>query len=154
MPEKFTKNFAERLNRLTAYPTKEAAEGDIINKGACLIAPGNYHMEALKQADGRLAVHLNQEKPQHGLRPAIDVTMKSLADNFSGPILGIILTGMGKDGTEGMMAIKAKGGRTLVQSPDTAVVDSMPSSVIESGLADEIMPLHDIARRIVELSGG
>lgn len=153
MPEKFTKSFAQRLNKISAFRIKEAEESEGVKTGMCLIAPGNYHMEVVNKGGLGKEIHLNQEAGLHGgLRPAIDVTMKSAALNFSGKVVGIILTGMGSDGTEGMRAIRGVGGHTIAQSPDSAVIDSMPKSVIEAGLADEVIPLDKIAQRIIELT--
>jgi len=154
MPEKFTKTFAERLNKLGAFKTKEAEEGDVISIGQCLVAPGDYHMEVrVREGNFERYIHLTKEVPLHGLRPAIDITMKTVANNFSGGIMGIILTGMGVDGTDGMRAIFDRGGYTIAQDPVTAVIDSMPSSVIKNDLAKEVVPLDQIASRIVQLSG-
>ena len=154
MPEKFTKSFANRLNKVCAFNVDEAQEGDVIHIGSCLVAPGNFHLEVVRQENGfERVVHLNQEAPMHGgLRPAIDITMKSVVENFTGGILGIILTGMGRDGADGMAAIKERGGYTIVQSPETAVIDSMPKAAIEQGAAREVVPLKEIAKRIMELS--
>ncbi|MDA2921773.1 chemotaxis response regulator protein-glutamate methylesterase [Patescibacteria group bacterium AH-259-L07] len=155
MPEHFTKTFAERLNKVSKIPVKEAEEGDIIKAGRVFIAPGGYHMKIEKMDTGKVfenVVHLTKELPKHGLRPAIDVLMFSAAHSYVNQTIGVVLTGMGDDGREGMRAIKTVHGHTIVQDPETAVVDFMPKAVIEEGLADEILPPSEIAEKIIELS--
>jgi two-component system chemotaxis response regulator CheB len=157
MPEKFTKNFAERLDNIIAFNTKEAEEGDMVKTGICLIAPGGKHMIVeIKDEDDELEtekiIHLTKEPPIMGLRPSIDITMKTVAHCFGDKTIGIILTGMGKDGTEGISAIKKVGGYSIVQSPETTVVDSMPKSIVKQGLADEILNPAEITKKIIELS--
>ncbi len=157
MPEKFTKNFAERLDNIIAFNTKEAEEGDMIKTGTCLVAPGGKHMLVeIREEDDELEseriIHLTKEPPILGLRPSIDVLMKTVAHCFGNKTIGIILTGMGIDGTDGMRAIKKAGGYTITQTPETTVVDSMPKSIIKQGLAEEILNPVDITKKIIELS--
>jgi two-component system chemotaxis response regulator CheB len=155
MPEHFTKSFAERLNKMSRIPVKEAEEGDIIKIGHVFVAPGNFHMKVERRDNDKVSekvVHLTKEPPEHGLRPAIDVLMRSAVHSYANQIVGVILTGMGEDGLAGMRAIKMAHGHTIVQEPETAVVDSMPKSVIAEGLADEILPPEEIAKKVVELS--
>ncbi|MEK7453108.1 MAG: chemotaxis response regulator protein-glutamate methylesterase [Patescibacteria group bacterium] len=154
MPEHFTKSFAERLNKVSKIPVKEAEEGDLVRAGQIFIAPGGFHMKVQKRDDNKLEkfIHLTKEPAIHGLRPSIDVLMNSVAHNYVNQIIGVILTGMGSDGMEGMRAIKTVYGHTIVQAPETAVIDSMPRAVIDSGLADYILPPEEIMKKIVELS--
>jgi two-component system chemotaxis response regulator CheB len=156
MPEKFTKSLADRLDKTIAIKTKEAEDGEILKANTCLIAPGGWHtvletkqIENIKQ----MIVHLNKEPPVFGLRPSIDTAFASIAAHYGGKAIGIILTGMGCDGTKGAEAIKAAGGHIIAQAPETAVIGSMPNSVIKSGLADEILPPEEISERIRELGG-
>lgn len=151
MPEKFTAFFAERLNRIVPFAVKEAAEGDILKAGTCYVAPGNWHME-IRAEHGSKAIHLTQTEAYLGLRPAINRTMITAAECYDGAVLGIILTGMGNDGTEGIAAIKNKGGMAVAQEPETAVVDSMPSSIIKRGLADDIMLPLEIVEMISQFN--
>jgi two-component system, chemotaxis family, protein-glutamate methylesterase/glutaminase len=154
MPEKFTKSLAERLDKIISIKTKEAEDGEILKDNICLIAPGGWHtVIETKQTNEikQMMVHLNREPPIFGLRPSIDTAFSSVADHFGEQAIGIILTGMGSDGTKGAEAIKSKGGHIIAQSPESAVISSMPNSVIKAGLADEILVPDEIAERIIEL---
>lgn len=151
MPKKFTAFFAERLDKIVSFPVKEAQEGDVLQAGHCYVAPGDWHME-LRDTGGGKRIHLTQSEPFLGLRPAINRTMVSARDIYGDSVLGIVLTGMGNDGTEGIEMIKNAGGVALVQEPETAVVDSMPASVIKRGLADEILTPQEIVERLNEFN--
>jgi len=153
MPPNFTKQFAERLNSLSKIEIREAKDGDMIQEGLALIAPGGYHMElkritSLKEHVD--VVRLNQEPPQLGVRPCVNVTMLSVAPLYQNMAVGVILTGMGTDGTIGLKAIKENGGTTIVQDEKSCIVYGMPKSAIEAHLADHIVSLDDIPRKIVE----
>jgi len=155
MPAYFTKTFAERLDTTTCFSVKEAEEGDMVKTGMVFVAPGEFHMELEKKADGgnsNTVIHLTKTPPKNEFRPSIDILMASAARCYQDKIIGVVLTGMGSDGLEGMRAIKNARGCTIVQDPETAVVDSMPKSVINDGLADEILPPDKIAEKIAELS--
>jgi two-component system chemotaxis response regulator CheB len=144
MPEGFTKSFAERLNWSTSLDVKEAEEGDELKRGHVLIAPGNRHMEVVGNH-----VHLNDDPKIHFVRPAVDVMMKTAAPIYGKKIVGVVLTGMGYDGAEGMKMIKEFGGRTIVQDEATCVVYGMPKAVVDSHAADMVVPLEDIADHIM-----
>lgn len=154
MPPKFTKSFAERLDKASALAIKEAEEGDVLLPGLAFVAPGDFHMEVRMgmERDSLRTIHLTQNLPEHGLRPAIDITMRSAAASLRNLVIGVVLTGMGEDGKRGMQEIKAVGGHTIVQDPKSAVLDSMPKAVIEAGLADEILSPQKIVKRIIELT--
>lgn len=147
MPKDFTRSFAERLNNLFPFPVKEASDGDLIENGKVLIAPGDYHLTITAQK----RVKLNQEERVMFLRPAVDVTMATLPAVFGKRILGVILTGMGKDGAKGMAQIKQAGGITIAQDRNTSTIYSMPRVVAEEGNADYILPLDRIGKVITEL---
>ncbi|NLJ84288.1 MAG: chemotaxis response regulator protein-glutamate methylesterase [Halanaerobiaceae bacterium] len=147
MPAGFTKSFADRLNQESAIKVKEAAEGDIIQPGLALLAPGDYHMQIDK--DGR--VRLDQTPTVWGVRPCVDHLFKSLAKNFKDRVIGIIMTGMGKDGAEGMKAVKKHGGYGIVESEETALVYGMPGAAIKANAYDEILPLHQIPEQLIKL---
>lgn len=151
MPEKFTAFFAERLNRIVPFTVKEAEEGDVLKGGVCYVAPGNWHME-IKANHLHKFVHLTKTEPYLGLRPAINRTMLTAVECYDSAVLGIILTGMGNDGTEGIEAIKNKGGMAVAQEPETAVVDSMPMSIIKRGLTDDVMLPHEIVEMISQFN--
>jgi len=145
MPPAFTKPFAKRLDELCSFTVKEAEEGDSIGPGRALLAPGGYHMIVTKR--GR--IHLDTGSPVHGLRPAVDPLMKTVADIYQSATIGVILTGMGRDGASGMKAIKEHGGVTIVQDEATCAVFGMPKAAIEEGCVDRILPLSQIPQEIV-----
>lgn len=144
MPPKFTRSIAERLNELSQINVKEAEAGDLVSLGQALIAPGGYHM--VVRMNGQIA--LNQEKPRCGLRPAVDVTMESAVKVYGSRCIGVILTGMGNDGTQGCTMIKAGGGQVLAEHESTCVVYGMPRSVVEAGLADKVVPIQKMVDEI------
>ncbi|MBT4153134.1 MAG: chemotaxis response regulator protein-glutamate methylesterase [Candidatus Magasanikbacteria bacterium] len=150
MPAFFTKTFAQRLDRLVPFDVKEAYEGAVLHGGSVYIAPGGKHLR-LGKKNGSSVCLLTDEDPVHGLKPSIDVTMQSAAPLFKEKIIGIELTGMGKDGQSGMKDIKKHGGLTLVQNPYSAVIASMPQSVIDAGAADEILSPKQIAEKITSI---
>ncbi|MDI9484192.1 MAG: chemotaxis response regulator protein-glutamate methylesterase [Bacillota bacterium] len=147
MPKGFTKSFAERLDRLFPFPVKEASDGDLVENGKVLLAPGDYHLTIT--SDRR--IKLNQDERVMFLRPAIDVTMENLPEIYGSRIVGVILTGMGRDGAKGMAKIKSAGGLTIAQDRSTSTIYSMPRVVAEEGNADYVLPLDQIGRVITEL---
>ena len=149
MPPKFTKSIAERLNDLSKINVKEAEAGDLVSQGQALIAPGGYHM--VVRMNGQIA--LNQDKPRGGLRPAADVTIESAVKVYGSRCIGVILTGMGSDGTQGCAMIKAGGGKVLAEHESTCVVYGMPRSVVEAGLADKVVPINKMVDEIVAFCG-
>ena len=151
MPAGFTETLAERLNNISGLKIKEAAEGDRLRPGHGLLAPGDYHLEI----DGQGRVRLNQKERLHGVRPCVDYMMKSLAEHFSGErLLGVILTGMGHDGAEGMSAIVNNGGYGIIESKETALVYGMPSAAVKAGAYHEIKRIDEIGSRITEIVEG
>lgn len=155
MPEKFTKSLAERLDTLVPLHIKEAEEGDVIELGMCYIAPGGWHMVIETIDETRRhehTLHMNKEPPQFGLRPAINHTLRSAAEHFGQAALGVILTGMGDDGSEGMKLLKASGGYVIAQNPETATIPSMPESIIRLGIVDEVMDPDDIIARLIQIN--
>lgn len=141
MPAGFTKAFADRLNGLCSIKVKEAQVGDRLQRGCAYIAPGGFHLEVTP--GGLLA--LNQNPPVEHVRPSVDVMLKSAINVYGGNIIGVILTGMGKDGAASMLALKERGGKTIVQDEQTAVIFSMPNAVIKLNAADTVAPIQDIA---------
>ena len=144
MPVGFTRSLADRLDSISKLTIKEAEPGDQLKVGRGLIAPGGFHMTL--DSDG--IINLNQNPPIHGVRPAIDVTMASVAQHFGSSSVGVVLTGMGKDGTNGSALIHSSGGRVITEDETTCVVWGMPRSVMEAGIADEIVPLPKVAEAI------
>lgn len=147
MPPVFTKSLAERMNEASQIEVKEAQSGDELIKGQALVAPGDYHMTVTEHN----CVSLNQEPAEQGVRPAVNVTMRSVAARYGASSLGIVLTGMGADGTEGARHIKAAGGKVIVEDQSTCAIYGMPKSIVDSGYADKIIPLHNIASEIVKI---
>jgi two-component system chemotaxis response regulator CheB len=137
MPEGFTAAFAQRLNSLCSIQVKEAQEGDQLQKGVAYIAPGGYHMVI----SGNHQIALNQDSAVEYVRPSINVMLESAVQVYGSRIIGVILTGMGKDGADAMVRLKEAGGRTIVQDECTSVVFSMPKAVIEKGAADLVVPV-------------
>ncbi|MCC6444588.1 MAG: chemotaxis response regulator protein-glutamate methylesterase [Armatimonadetes bacterium] len=146
MPAGFTRSLADRLNSLSSLYVKEAEAGDALEPGKALLAPGGWHMAV----ESGQAVSLNQDPPLWGVRPSVDVTLKSAAAVFGRRAVGVILTGMGRDGADGMAAVRQCGGVTIAEHESTCVVYGMPKTVIEAGTAGHIVPLPKIVEAIVE----
>jgi two-component system, chemotaxis family, protein-glutamate methylesterase/glutaminase len=146
MPVGFTRSLADRLDSVSKIKVKEAEPGDKLEVGKALLAPGGFHMVF----DRNGLVTLNQNPPVHGVRPAIDVAMTSIVPLHGKSIVGVILTGMGSDGTTGCQLIHGAGGYVIAEDESTCVVWGMPRSVYESGVADEIKPLQDIPLAITK----
>jgi two-component system chemotaxis response regulator CheB len=144
MPPYFTKSLAERLDKHSAVHVKEGKVGDLVTNGSALIAPGGYHMIV---NNGK--IRLNKGKLVNAIRPSVDVTMQSIAKTYGSNAIGVLLTGMGKDGADGMRAIKEKGGKTIACDEKTSVIFGMPKEAIELGCVDEIVPLYEIADTIM-----
>jgi len=144
MPAGFTRSLSERLNSISALRVKEAEPGDALMVGQVLLAPGGFHMTL----DEDQRVTLNQKPAVHGVRPAVDVTLNSLNKHFGQNLIGVILTGMGSDGTLGMSILHSAGGYVIAEDESTCVVWGMPRSVVEAGAADIILPRPQIARAI------
>ena len=144
MPEGFTEMFAQRLHESSAIEVKEAQSGDLLVAGRVLICPGNRHMKVRRMEHGDVAILVDQPRV-NGHRPSVDVLFHSVAQEFGGKAIGVLMTGMGEDGAAGLGAIQAAGGFTIAQSPETCIVDSMPRSAIERGLASKVVSLADIA---------
>ncbi|MBU2701991.1 two-component system chemotaxis response regulator CheB [Sporomusaceae bacterium BoRhaA] len=149
MPPGFTRSLAERLNSLSALTVKEAENNDVVRHGLVLIAPGNFHM-TLERQQNKTIVKLNQNPPIGGLRPAVDPMMESVANLYKQKAVGVILTGMGRDGSIGISAIKKYNGITIAEDQSTAVVYGMPKAAVELGVIDHVVPLQAIADQIVK----
>jgi len=140
MPENFTDMFARRLDEICAIRVKEAQSGDILQPGRALICPGNRHIKVKKLPLGEVAV-LGDDPKMNGHRPSADILFRSVAEEFGGRSLALLMTGMGDDGAEGLGAVKAAGGVTIAQSEDSCVVYGMPKAAIERGYATRVIPL-------------
>jgi two-component system chemotaxis response regulator CheB len=159
MPPVFTRQFAQRLDRLCALRVVEAVDGTPLVPGTVHLAPGDYHLVLRKSGRG-LTTALNQAPPENFCRPAVDPLFRSAVTAYDGAVLGVVLTGMGSDGRAGAAEIRSAGGHVIVQDQATSVVWGMPGAIATAGLADEILPLDRIAETIVRhlsvpaLSGG
>ncbi|SFG01354.1 protein-glutamate methylesterase/protein-glutamine glutaminase [Sporolactobacillus nakayamae] len=150
MPSRFTKSLAERLNRLSTITVTEAKEGEILEKGHCYVAPGGMHMCIESDEQARLRCHLSNSAPVNGVRPSIDVTLRSLAKLHGYSYVVSILTGMGKDGAQGVIDLCAAGKNvhTIAESEETCTVFGMPKALIETGKVNDVQPLYHIAKAI------
>ena len=153
MPEGFTEMFARRLDECCALDVSEAKSGDLLFSGRVLICPGNRHMMVRRMPRGDMAV-LSDGAPVNGHRPSVDVLFHSVAQEFALAAVGVIMTGMGEDGAEGLGAIKSAGGMTIAQSEDTCVVGGMPRAAIQKGHVNKIIPLEGIGTFLVNQYGG
>ncbi|HEY3636676.1 MAG TPA: chemotaxis response regulator protein-glutamate methylesterase [Rhizomicrobium sp.] len=152
MPEGFTEMFANRLNECSALDVQEARSGDLLLAGRVLICPGNRHMMVRRMPRGDMAI-LSDGPPVNGHRPSADVLFHSVAREFALTAVGVIMTGMGDDGAEGLGAIKAAGGMTVAQSEDTCVVSGMPRAAILKGYANKIVSLESLSAFLVGFCG-
>jgi two-component system chemotaxis response regulator CheB len=148
MPEKFTAQFAARLNTLCAITVKEAADGDTVIRGQALIAPGNKHM-LLKRSGARYHVQIKEGPLVSRHRPAVDVLFRSTARYAGSNALGVIMTGMGDDGAKGLLEMKAAGAWTIAQDQASCVVFGMPNEAIKLGAVEQVLPLERIAPEVV-----
>lgn len=149
MPEGFTKHFAERLDRISSLKVKEAEDGEPVESGKVLIAPGGYHMILEKKGEG-VRTALKRRSLADKYVPSVDIMMRSAAAVYGEKVLGIILTGMGNDGKDGMRFIKNHKGQTIAESEETSVVFGMPQEVIDAGVADKVLPLREIPDEIIK----
>jgi two-component system chemotaxis response regulator CheB len=147
MPEGFTEMFARRLNECCAVDVKEAQSGDLLIAGRALICPGNRHMKVRRMPMGNITV-LSDEPRVNGHRPSVDVLFRSVASEFGSRAVGVLMTGMGDDGAEGLGAMKSAGALTLAQSESSCVVYGMPKAAIERGHAMRVVPLDMMANTL------
>ncbi|WP_116474198.1 protein-glutamate methylesterase/protein-glutamine glutaminase [Zobellella maritima] len=148
MPGGFTRSFAERLDRLCRITVKEAEDGERILPGHAYIAPGDAHLR-LARCGANYMVSLDWGEPVNRHRPSVDVLFRSAAKQAGRNALGVILTGMGKDGAAGLLEMRRAGARTLAQDEASCVVFGMPREAIALGAADEVVPLEQMAARLL-----
>lgn len=152
MPAGFTKLFSERLDSICAMEVKEAEQGDRVMRGRVLIAPGGKHME-LVRSGGIYAVNIKEGPTVNGHCPSVEVLMRSVATYAGANAIGVMLTGMGGDGADGMKAMRDAGARTMAQDERTCVVFGMPKVAWERGGAERLLPLGDIAGAVLDILG-
>lgn len=147
LPSQFTKTFAERINKKCALDFIEAYDGLVITGGTIYLAPGGTNMELSQSTNGMILIKIVTATTEHET-PSIDQLMISAANIYHQNTIGVILTGMGKDGLEGMRAIKLAGGKTIVQDEASSIVYGMGKEIVDSKLADHVVPLKNIIREI------
>jgi two-component system chemotaxis response regulator CheB len=147
MPPVFTRQFAQRLDRLCALRVVEATDGVPLQPGTVHLAPGDHHV-VVRPGRGTHTTHLHQGPPENFCRPAVDPLFRSAVAAYDGAVLGLVLTGMGADGRNGAGEIRAGGGTVLAQDQATSVVWGMPGAVSQAGFADEVLPLDRMAEAI------
>jgi two-component system chemotaxis response regulator CheB len=155
MPAGFTKSLAERLDSQSGIKVREARDGDIVKPGIVLIAPGDYHMIVRQEEiNGKIkeVIALNKSEKVQGVRPSVDVLLNSVAQIYGASSVGVILTGMGSDGTDGIRRLKLAGGKVIAEDESTCVVYGMPRSIIEQRLADYVLPINKIAESIAQIT--
>ena len=151
MPEKFTRSFAERCDQLCTIRVKEAEEGDRVLLGHALIAPGNFHMTVGRNG-AQYFVKILSGAPVNRHRPSVDVLFDSVAESAGRNAVGVIMTGMGADGAQGLLRMRRAGARTIAQDESTCVVFGMPKEAIELGAAETVLPLPRIAGAALEMA--
>ncbi len=147
MPPVFTRQFAQRLDRLSALRVVEAADGTPLLPGTVHLAPGDHHLTVRGSGRGATTM-LSQGPPENFCRPAVDPLFRSAVTAYDGAVLSVVLTGMGSDGRAGASAVREAGGTVVVQDQATSVVWGMPGAVATAGLADEVLPLDRVAEAI------
>ncbi len=150
LPVGFSRSLAQRLDRVSELEVVEAVDGQVIRAGHAYLAPPGSQLRFGKNGSSR-AIELSDEKGYGRFKPSADVTLSSLAEVFGPRGIGVVLTGMGADGREGMTKLTEKKATTIVQDRETSVVYGMPKACVDAGVASEVLPLHRIAPRLVEL---
>lgn len=150
MPPKFTLSLSERLNSMSKLEVKEAAEGDPVKGGTVYIAPGGKQM-LLKSVNGERRIHISDEPDTTLHKPSVDVMMDSVIDIYGKKTLGVIMTGMGRDGHKSIAKLKRIGGYAIAQNERTCVVYGMPKAIVEDNLADSVIPLEKFSETINNL---
>lgn len=151
MPAKFTRAFAERLNRMTSLDIREGEEGMEVMGGAVYIAPGGKHMELVRVGDQHL-IKLQDVSEGDRYVPSIDRLFESSSKAFAMSMLAVVLTGMGADGAAGVRTVRGAGGRTLAESQESSIVFGMPKEAIQTGCIDEVLPLGQIIERVAKFA--
>lgn len=150
MPPGFTKSLAERLNAISEIRVKEAEDKEIIMPGCTYIAPGDYHL-TVNSDRKNLSINLTRSEPRGGHRPSVDEMLFSVADHFWSQIVCVIMTGMGQDGSAGIINLKEKGAKIIAQDQSTSIVYGMPKAAVETGKVDSVVPLGQIADEVMKM---
>lgn len=150
MPPNFTKSFAERLNLLCDINVQEAQDGDVLRPGTAFLGPGAMQMQ-IKQKAGTSQITLRPKQPGEIYSPSVDITFRSIAEQFSGHVLAVVLTGMGADGKDGAVKLRQCGAEIWAQDEASSTIYGMPKAIAEAGLADHIYSLDEIANQFKKL---
>ena len=150
MPKEFTSSFAKRLNDSSQIEVVEGFDGLTLKPGRAIIAPGGYHM-LVKRRGGAAICNLSDTPPVLSVKPAANVMFQSVANEYGGNVLCVILTGMGRDGTDGAITLHNKGAYVIAESQKTCVVYGMPKAAADAGVVDEVLPLNEIPDAMVRL---
>jgi two-component system, chemotaxis family, protein-glutamate methylesterase/glutaminase len=150
LPQGMTRYYADSLARKCTYRVVEAAEGETVEPRTAYVAPGGRHMVLRKQPD-RISIALNDQPPENGCRPSVDVFFRSVADAYPRSVIAVILTGMGTDGAKGIGPLKRSGAYVIAQDEATSVVWGMPGAAVATNQVDEILPLESIGPAIASL---
>lgn len=154
MPPGFTGSLAKRLDSLCGITVKEAEDHETVKLGYAYIAPGDFHIKVQATKDEGLKIRLSQELPVRGHRPSVDVMMDSVAKTKYEKVIGVIMTGMGSDGSKGIVNIKKCNKAFIIsQDEDSCIVYGMPKSAVATGVVDVVAPLKDIAEVIIKNVG-
>lgn len=151
MPSGFTKSLANRLNEIGKINVKEATQGELIKSGTAYVAPGDFHMEVTQRGQ-KLYIDLNKDEARSGHRPSVNTLFESIAKLKDTLPIAVILTGMGKDGSDGICAIKKEeqDAIVLVESAETAIINGMPNAAIQTNEVTEVLRVEEIAQAIVD----
>ena len=145
--------FAERVDKLTAYNVKEGDDGELLQNGTVYVAPGGMQMEVRRGADG-LRIRTFAAKSADLYAPSVDRLLTSASDACAERLVAIIMTGMGDDGAEAIRHVRERGGHTIAESSQTAIIFGMPNEAIKTGCIEQVLPLGDIPRAIQRLCAG
>jgi two-component system, chemotaxis family, protein-glutamate methylesterase/glutaminase len=148
MPAMFTRLLAERLDNTSAVAVREATGGERVGSGECWIAPGDHHLEVVGSSEA-LSLRIHDGEKENSCRPAVDVLFRSAVAATGRHTLGVVMTGMGRDGQRGATDLMRAGARVVVQDEATSVVWGMPGAVVDAGSADQVLPLHRLASEII-----
>jgi len=150
MPRGFTGPLAERLDRLSPLKIKEAEEGAQLKKGTAYVCPGGFHL-GISKIKQKLVISLKEGTLADRYTPSVDYMMSSVAEHYGASSMGVILTGMGNDGRNGMLEIKEKGGYTIAEAESSAVVFGMPAEAIKNGAVEKVLPISEIAAEMIRV---
>ena len=151
MLPKFIESFSKRLSKSVKLEVKTGSQGMRVVNGEVIVAPGKKHL-VLEENDGEVFVALDDSGPRSGVIPSADLTMITAAPIYRENLMGVILTGMGKDGMNGFESLKEMGGVTVVQDEETAVVYGMPGQALNKGLVDKVLSPHEVSEEIIRFS--